>query len=140
MLQEAVLLEKSKQEQQGSTMKKIGPDRAQAALLAGVQELIRQANDSTMPIQQAVTFLLIARHSSEMPQSDLIDQVGVEASSVSRNLARLGDGEKPLVKPGLLWIEVYRDPAFRKRNLIRLTPRGRTVAAGVIAKMQEILG
>lgn len=121
----------------GYNMKRVGAERARSALMAGIQAIIGAADDPTMPIQQAVTFLAIAG-ASETPQTDLIEQANLSSSAVSRNVARLAQGES-LSKPGLHWVESYEDPAFRKRKLVRLTARGRTVADSVIRAVQGVI-
>jgi len=127
------LIQQNKQE---GPMKKVGPERAKGALLAGLRAIVEAASDPTMPIQQAMTFLVVAQ-SSEVPQAELIRNVGLAPSSVSRNVARLAQGT--LTEPGLYWIENYEDPAWRRRKLVRLTPRGKAVADRVSSAVLSVL-
>jgi len=63
----------------------------------------------------------------EMSQADLPKHIGCQRSAVSRNIARLGDGEKPLKERGPGWIETRPDLNDRRNNYVSLTPRGRDV-------------
>jgi DNA-binding MarR family transcriptional regulator len=63
----------------------------------------------------------------EVSQADLPKYVGCQRSAVSRNIARLGDGEKPLEVRGPGWVEAYADLSDRRNNFVRLTARGKEV-------------
>lgn len=56
---------------------------------------------------------------------DLIELVGVSQSSVSRHIDRLARGRPR--EPGFGLVEAYEDPDYRKRKLVRLTPRGQAL-------------
>jgi DNA-binding MarR family transcriptional regulator len=68
-------------------------------------------------------------------QTDLPKFTGVEKSAVARNIARLGGGAwqaKPgsaakVERPGLGLIESYQEPTDRRFNMVRLSPKGRSV-------------
>lgn len=92
-------------------------------LLAEQLSVIQKFLDkSDIPAQQILTFVHVA--AVEMiPMADLAELTGVGQSSVSRNAEALGDG-KPR-KPGHGLIESYEDPEYRKRKLVKLTPRGK---------------
>ena len=55
--------------------------------------------------------------------ADLSDLTGLAQSSVSRNVAKLAQGMSPS-EPGYGLIEAFEDPYYRKRKLVRVTPRG----------------
>lgn len=88
--------------------------------LCAVQRFVRVAD---IPAQQIVTFLYVAEH-DEIAMVDLAEVTGVAQSSVSRNVARLGPGPNPR-EPGYGLLTAYEDPYYRKRKLVKLTPRGR---------------
>lgn len=86
--------------------------------LVVIQRFLDKAD---IPTQQVLTFLHVAA-SGEIPMADLVALTNVGQSSVSRNVDLLGKG-KPS-KPGHGLISAEEDPYFRKRKLVRLTPRG----------------
>lgn len=94
--------------------------------LAVLSKLQEGAGNPTMPLQQVRMFLHVALH-GEVPQASLEEVTGVEQSSVSRNVALLGPGLSP-AEPGYGLIESFPDPWNRKRNLVRLTGKGETLA------------
>jgi DNA-binding MarR family transcriptional regulator len=92
--------------------------------LAAQLRIIQKFLDAPeLQMQQILTFLAVA-DVSEIPQADLEKLTGVGQSSVSRNVAKLGPGASPR-EPGYLLMEAYEDPEYRKRKLVRLTPRGK---------------
>lgn len=106
-------------------------------IVGGVAEFLAQlakaTGDNTMPVQQQL--LLLALYSApEVNQLDLPRWTGVERSANSRNLAKLGQGERPLLKAGPGWVEAYEDLADRRFKKARLTPKGRAMLDGVIER------
>ena len=95
-------------------------------VVAVLSKLQEETGNPTMPLQQVRTFLHVALH-GEVPQASLEEATGVEQSSVSRNVALLGPGLSP-AEPGYGLIESLPDPWNRKRNLVRLTQRGKALA------------
>jgi DNA-binding MarR family transcriptional regulator len=77
--------------------------------------------------QQILTILAVADR-SEIPMADLEKLTGVGQSSVSRNVAKLGQGTSPR-EPGYGLLEAYEDPEDRRRKLVRLTTRGKALIA-----------
>lgn len=61
---------------------------------------------------------------------DLQSRVGLAKSSVSRNVAALSHQHR-LGKPGHGLVEAYEDPEDRRNKLVRLTPKGKSLAAQV---------
>lgn len=95
---------------------------------AGLQILAAlrdSTGDTTIPVQQLMTLLAVYLY-PDMPLTDLPQYSGVERSANSRNIAKLGVGERP-TKPGPGWLEAYHDPMDRRYVRLRLTPRGRAV-------------
>lgn len=78
---------------------------------------------SDIPVQQVLTLLVVAM-GNETPMADLADATGVGQSSVSRNVAILGQGINPR-EQGYGLLEAYEDPEFRRRKLVRLTAHGK---------------
>lgn len=84
---------------------------------------------SDIPTQQVMTFLFVAEK-GEAVMGDLAEATGVAQSSVSRNVARLGNGLSPS-EPGYGLLEAFEDPYYRKRKLVKLTPRGKELVKAI---------
>jgi DNA-binding MarR family transcriptional regulator len=97
-----------------------------AAAGAFIQALQKATGMKTFESQQQLLLLSLYVH-GEMAQQNLDEFTGVEKSSISRNIARLGDGERPLIKRGPGWVESFEDPADRRNKMVRLTPRGKAL-------------
>lgn len=81
--------------------------------------------DKTLGAQQLQLLMQLYVH-GQLPQNELGKYTHVAASANSRNIAKLGDGEKPMEKNGPGWVEAYEDPADRRFKQVRLTPIGRS--------------
>lgn len=92
-------------------------------LLSTMQKFVETAD---VPLQQLLTFAHVADR-QEMPMADLAVLTGVTQSSVSRNVARLGQGMSP-TEAGYGLLSAFEDPYYRKRKLVSLTPRGKELA------------
>jgi len=86
----------------------------------------RKVGRIDLQVQTVSTLLHIAMN-RELPMQDLERRTGLSQAAVSRNVARLGGGLS-ISAPGLGLIEAYEDPAYRRRKLVRLTPRGAAFA------------
>lgn len=83
----------------------------------------------------------------ECSQNTLEKHTGVEKSSVSRNVKRLGEGVFELKKgaalktlsPGLGWVESFRDPMDQRNSVVRLTPVGRAQIEQVMQRAARLL-
>ena len=96
-------------------------------VLIELMEAMRdRLNAPEIPAQQVLTFCHVADR-AELPMAELLKLTGLAQSSVSRTVAKLGQGESPR-EPGFGLIEAYEDPYFRRRKLVRLTPRGKELA------------
>lgn len=95
--------------------------------------LVEATNDPTMPIQQARLLVALWEY-GELDQAEIYKHIGVERTSVSRNIAKLGAGENQLIAPGPGWVENVEDLRNRKRKIVRLTPRGKEMMRGVFAR------
>lgn len=92
-----------------------------------------ESGDSTMPVQQVMTLLAIYLN-PDLNLHEMGRYTGVEKSSNSRNIAKLGDGERPTLKRGPGWVESYHDPMDRRYVKVRLTPRGKAMMDRVAQK------
>ncbi len=82
--------------------------------------------DNTMPVQQVLTMLAVYLV-PDINLADLEKYSGVGRSSNSRNVAKLGEGEKPWQKAGPGWIQSYPDPLDRRIVKCRMTPKGKSI-------------
>jgi DNA-binding MarR family transcriptional regulator len=105
--------------------------KADAVLVARfLSELAAATNDYTMPSQQLLLLLALYVH-GEVPQQDLTKYTGVQRSSNSRNISRLGSGETPWSSTGPQLVEAYEDLKDRRNKIVRLTPKGRALLDSV---------
>ena len=98
---------------------------AMIQMIGAVRDFLDQAD---IPMQQVLTFAHVA-HRGEIPMQELMDLTGVSQSSVSRNVEKLASG-KPR-DPGYGLLEAFEDPYYRKRKIVRLTPRGKELVAAL---------
>ena len=96
-------------------------------LMAAGALLQQYTGNARLEWQTAHVFLSVCMSSGEATQQELEKQTGLAQSSLSRNVARLGNGET-MDDPGPKLLESYEDPAYRRRKLVRLTARGRKLA------------
>lgn len=92
-----------------------------AAVSKFMEKLCALTQDNTMPIQQ-VRLLLALYTYGQIGQLGLSEHTGVAPQSNTRNIAKLGPGEK--MKDGLGLVESYEDPIDRRHKMVRLTPKG----------------
>lgn len=71
-----------------------------------------------------VQLLLQLRIQGPTSQAKLDELTGVKKSANSRNVAKLGAGEKPMVAPGPGWVTSEPDLNDRRNNRVRLTQKG----------------
>jgi len=107
--------------------------------LAGafISSLSRSTGLSRLETQQQL-LLLSLYASGEMSQAELPKHTGCQRSAVSRNIARLGDGEKPLLERGPGWVTTREDLNDRRNNYVSLTPLGRAVIDRAIKDVQPM--
>lgn len=102
------------------------PTHVLAAGAALIDALARHTGLRTLEAQQQLLLLSLYVHGT-LNQIDLERYTGMKKSSNSRNIARLGEGERPAVERGPGWVEAFEDPMNRRTKLVRLTPLGRNL-------------
>lgn len=87
--------------------------------------------DPDLPIQYALSFLTIAQNEG-MSIRDLSERLGIAQSSASRNVAALSKWHS-FGKAGHDLVQAEEDPRERRRKIITLTDKGRTLARDLSA-------
>ena len=84
-----------------------------------------------MQAQSIAVFLKVAKHPVPIKMAEIAEELGLSQSTVSRNVAYLGDWNRHKTRGhGLL--EAYEDPMERRRKLVRLTAKGRRFLKGFV--------
>jgi DNA-binding MarR family transcriptional regulator len=94
-----------------------------SVITAQAIRIIADATSNEIPIQQAMIVLALLDSSGPLPMQDLQSFARVSQASISRNCMVLSDWIRAGV-PGYGLIESYDDPEYRRRKLVRLTPKG----------------
>lgn len=89
-------------------------------MIRGLSEALKEPSIGSNQLR----LLLALRIHGEIQQQELTKYAGVERSAISRNLAKLSIGEKPVLKPGPQLLESFDDIKNRRQKIVRLTPRG----------------
>ena len=89
--------------------------------------------DKEIPAQVIATFLYVASH-DDCTKVDLEKALAFSTASGSRNSDYLSDFHR-LNKPGLGLIAKYRDQTNRRRQILKLTPKGRIL----VKQIKDIL-
>lgn len=100
-----------------------------------LEALARLSGDATMGVQQVLLLLALFTY-GQLSQQQLEHHTGVKRSSNSRNVAKLGPGEKPWLRQGPGWVESYEDPLDRRTKMVRLTPKGQALIRAVIEEVK----
>tara|TARA_R110002072_G_scaffold151470_1_gene300756 strand:- start:1404 stop:1805 length:402 start_codon:yes stop_codon:yes gene_type:complete len=98
--------------------------RQSSRLLKEIVAKIGEAVDSNMPLHQALVLFIVATANEDgIEMRDIARQSGLSTSSVSRNIAALGEWHR-LQRPGLGLVETRTDLADRRRKPVHLTKKG----------------
>ena len=84
----------------------------------------------------SVQVLLEIAMRPETPMADIENATGLSQAAVSRNVAKLGPGIS-IKEKGAGLVEAYEDPEYRRRKLVKLTPRGRTVVTELVSMLSH---
>lgn len=88
-------------------------------------DTLRSEVDSEMPLQMVAVLLTIAAE-EDVPMAEVARVTNLSQASISRNVAALGMIHRKK-KPGYGLVDAYEDPMERRRKLLRLTPKGRSL-------------
>lgn len=87
--------------------------------------------DAEMQIQAVAVLMKVGKHSVPIKMADIAEELGLSQSTISRNVAYLGDWNRHKAKGhGLL--EAFEDPMERRRKLVRLTAKGKRFLKGIV--------
>ena len=100
--------------------------------LAQAVELFR-THDKEIPAQVIATFLYVASH-DDCFKGDLEKALAFSTASGSRNTDWLSEFHR-LNKAGLGLLIKYRDPTNRRRQIVKLSPKGRIL----VNQLKQIL-
>jgi hypothetical protein len=101
--------------------------------------VLREATDNPeLPVQTMQFFFYVAvRYPNEVPYGEVEKILGMSQASTSRNAAYLARGIPNRGHKGYGMVEVFEDPFYTKRKLIRLTAKGLTVAQQVTSALNK---
>jgi len=91
----------------------------------------------SLPIQMATTFMIVATHENRSLK-EYTDLAGVAQSTMSRHLSDLGD-KRRTGELGHQLIERLQDPAELRRNMYRLTPKGRRLKEKLVSVLKKTI-
>jgi len=94
-----------------------------ASSLLRIIERFREI-DGEMQAQAMAVLLKVAKSRLPLRMADIAEELGLSQSTISRNVAYLGDWNRRR-EAGHKLVEAYEDPAERRRKLVRLTAKGR---------------
>lgn len=89
-------------------------------------DLVAETGDVDMTIPQAL-LLIHLKVNGGIYQQNLEKFTKVKKSANSRNIAKLGPGEKPLLKPGPGYVMSEDDLHDRRQKIVSLTPTGKAL-------------
>lgn len=102
--------------------------------LKRVLEAFREL-DKEIPAQQIFVLLLIA-DKPNISMRELIEATGHSSSTISRNVAALGDTHRN-GEPGFGLVVAYPDPLDARNHLVRLKPKGQTFVDKLVQIMEK---
>ena len=94
-----------------------------ASYLLRIIERFREI-DGEMQAQAMAVLMKVAKSPLPLKMHDIAIELGLSQSTISRNVAYLGDWNRRK-EAGHKLLEAYEDPAERRRKLVRLTAKGR---------------
>lgn len=108
-------------------------------VLTVAMDCFREGIDAEAPAQRILTFLAVAAN-PDMPQYDVSKHVkGIAEATVSRNVTDLSALNRAR-QPGPDLVEQRPDPMYRRRNLLRLTPKGERLLEQLASRINDTLG
>lgn len=111
-------------------------DKKKLKDLLAALHLVADLTGGAAPLHQTIILLEVAlaeTQGNHLEILELADKVSVSNSSISRNVAALGDWHRSQ-RPGLMLVKTVNEQADRRRKAITLTKKGETVVGLVVGK------
>lgn len=112
----------------------MGTDANLSKLAKVIVLLQTELNNPEMQAQTMLTLINVMRQ-GELAMAELEKSVGVSQAAISRNISRLSDGLPPDFK-GPHVVEAYEDPMYRRRKIVKLTPKGDRLRKKLVEMME----
>lgn len=93
--------------------------------------------DRDLPITVALVFAAIAKHTEGIDQKDLMEELGIGSSGMSRTVQTLAEVHYTKGKPGLGLVKREMDLTDNRRRLLRLTWKGRQLLSNITKAEQS---
>jgi DNA-binding MarR family transcriptional regulator len=88
--------------------------------------------DEVIPASAVETFLVVADIDAGVTRKEIMNRCGMSYTSAYRNLMILAEDHPQAGRRGLKLLEKRKDPDEPRRNLWRLSPRGRDLRQRVL--------
>lgn len=88
--------------------------------------------DADMPMAQAYCLLLISQYEG-LSLKELAQRADVGMASASRYVSQFGKTVRP-GESGMNLVEAYEDPMERRKKIIKLTPKGKTLIRKILGE------
>ena len=111
-------------------------DKKKLKDLLAALHLVADLTGGAAPLHQTIILLEVALAETQghhLEVLELADKVSVSNSSISRNVAALGEWHRSQ-RPGLMLVKTINEQADRRRKAITLSKKGETVVGLVLGK------
>lgn len=112
--------------------------RVAAILATGIRELREATERPELQAQTAITFLTFAASAEPLTVLELMDRVGYERSSASRNVDLLAEGAAGR-GDGLGLVQKATDPFDARKRIVRLSKKGEAVMRRIELKVAPLI-
>lgn len=112
--------------------------RVASLLTAALQELREATDRPELQAQTAITFLTFAASAEPLTVLELMEKVGYERSSASRNVDMLAEGAAGRGQ-GMELLQKAVDPFDARRRVVKLSKKGETVMKRIEARVAPLI-
>lgn len=107
-------------------------------LLVAINELREATGRPELQAQTVATFLTFAASAQPLSVLELMEHVGYERSSASRNVDMLADGLKDRCT-GIGLLQKTRDPCDGRRCVVQLSEKGEAVMSRIVERTGPLI-